>query len=109
MAFLSSSPGRSTSNRRGRRRRTASSRSNGRLVAPTTTTLLSLLASEELKPSISCMNSVRSWSCALFPKPPPRAERAPNKASTSSKNTTQGERRRAREKTALTLMLVQGQ
>lgn len=33
----------------------------------------------------------------------PRDIRAPKSASTSSKNTTQGERRRAREKTALTL------
>ena len=93
------SPGRSTSNRRGRRRRTASSRSNGLFVAPITMTLSSL---EDLRPSISCMNSVMTprWANAL---PLSRADiRAPNRASISSRNTTQGDNRRAREKTALT-------
>lgn len=100
--FLSSTPGRSTSNLLGNLLMTASSRSNGLLVAPMTTTLLSLLAIAELRPSISCMNSVRMRLCDMLPDDP-RDIRAPKSASTSSKNTTQGERRRAREKTALTL------
>ena len=102
----SSRLGRSTSNLLGRRLSTASSRSNGRLVAPITTTRLSRFAPAELRPSISCMNSVRSWSWALLPNPPPRADRAPKSASTSSRKTTQGDKRRAREKTALTLCKV---
>lgn len=100
--FLSSTPGRSTNNLLGNLLMTASSKSNGLLVAPMTTTLLSLLAIAELRPSISCMNSVRMRLCDMLPDDP-RDIRAPKSASTSSKNTTQGERRRAREKTALTL------
>ena len=93
------SPGRSTSNRRGRRRRTASSKSNGRFVAPITMTLSSL---DDFKPSISCMNSVMTPLCAIAP-PLSRADmRAPNRASISSRKTTQGDNRRASENTALT-------
>lgn len=100
--FLSCTSGRSTSNLLGNRLMTASSKSNGLLVAPMTTTRLSLFAMAELSPSISCMNSVRMRLCDMLPDDP-RDIRAPKSASTSSRNTTHGERRRARENTALTL------
>jgi len=103
LPLRSASPGKSTSSLLGSLRKTASSRSKGRLVAPTTTIRLSLLIAAELRPSISCMNSVNNWSCALCPIPPPRADRAPNRASTSSRKITQGESRRASENTAFTL------
>lgn len=102
--FLSCTSGRSTNNLLGNRLITASSKSNGLLVAPMTTTRLSLFAMAELSPSISCMNSVRMRLCDMLPDDP-RDIRAPKSASTSSRNTTQGERRRARENTALTLRI----
>ena len=98
---LSFSPGRSTNNLRGNLRNTASSRSNGRLVAPMTTTRSST-PDRLFSPSISCINSVMTPRCAIAPPESRADERAPKRASISSRKTTQGDKRRARLKTALT-------
>ena len=98
---LSFSPGRSTSNLRGNLRSTASSRSKGLLVAPMTTTLSSTPA-WLFSPSISCINSVMTPRCAMAPPESRADDLAPKSASISSRKTTQGDKRRARLKTALT-------
>jgi hypothetical protein len=96
--FLSWVSGRSIKSLLGSRLRIASSKSYGLLVAPITT----MPSFARLSPSISCINSVKTELCTLLPMSR-WLVREPNRASTSSRNTTQGASRLAKLNTALTL------